>query len=483
MSPSSSSGSGVPDWLDPPETDRSLAVASAGVVGTAGVLALVVAASPGPDTSTLIDLGLVLGTAGGLAAVVVALVAIARAVLLDDHSSRWPAAGAVTFGALSLVVPHVVGAFVGGPNAVVTALDQSGQVVALALFAVGAFASGLEVLPGLVRLARAVGLAVVVLTGSFLLWPSLGAALALDRVGTAQSAGALVTVAAVVAWLAVAGAYAASAARDGGPNGWCVLLVLSLTLGRLAEAVAGSPDGGVWAAGLTLQAGGLLAASVLGVIEAARAFLADWEPAFPAEQSLSPLAAMAHLAEAGAPADELAEADSLPQVRAPGPTVAAAAEAPRPAVPMLLLELVEGVVSDLGLTDRVPVDVPADLVAAGSAPRTAAVVRFLLDNARDRSPHGGLRIRGHADGAWATLRVIDDGAPLSLEARRALSAGTELEGGGSTAAAVLAARRLVRADGGDLWVELGDDGRTGFAVCLPAIVPDADDLRRLASPI
>lgn len=469
-------------------TERSLAVAAGTVVGLAVVIALVIVASPGPDTAALSDVGLVMGTAGTLAAVALVAVAAGRTLLVGDPGSRWVGAAALTYGTLSLALPHVLGPFLGSSNGLIDAIDEAGQTVALALFLVGAFLPDTRFLGRPAEMLRAAAVAVAALTTVYLLSPGLGAALALDRVGSARQLGTLLTVAAVAAWMTVAGRLAVGSVRDAGQGSWCVLLVLALTLGRLAEAVAGTPDG-AWAAGLTLQGAGLLAAAILAARELARAFLEEWEPDARDEPpaALGPPAAgtVLELANGSSPPDPALAPTAVPRAGhpvaatdPPGGLPAAPAGVDEPGLPVeavRLAEVAETVVNDLDLTASVPVDIPAEMVAAGSPARAAAVVRLLLDNARQRSPGGGIRVRGVLDGPWATIRVDDDGPALSFEARRALSAGFDLPGGDGAASSVLAARRLVRVDGGDLWVELGEGGGCTFAVCLPAALPTPVD--------
>lgn len=132
--------------------------------------------------------------------------------------------------------------------------------------------------------------------------------------------------------------------------------------------------------------------------------------------------------------------------------------------PLLCLERLRGT--------RLRVQLPADLRAFGAPYQTAEAVQNLLDNARVHAPGAGVTVRGHAEGDWVVLRVEDDGPGIPRHERHLIfeaggrgraSAGTPGEGLG-----LYVARRLLRRQGGDLWVEKGAGVGACFAMQLVA---------------
>ncbi len=102
--------------------------------------------------------------------------------------------------------------------------------------------------------------------------------------------------------------------------------------------------------------------------------------------------------------------------------------------------------------------VAPDLVAVGDVEATRSVVHTLLAQAALRAPSDPVGIRAERDGDWVVLRVTDRGPEISRGDRRTLfvRAGTPFS----------EAARVMRRQGGDLWVE-GHGGDRCFALCLP----------------
>ena len=123
--------------------------------------------------------------------------------------------------------------------------------------------------------------------------------------------------------------------------------------------------------------------------------------------------------------------------------------------------------------ETVDVDVPDHIVAYGSAAETAEVVRQLLDSARRRAPGSTITVRGEQDGQAVVLRVDDQvqGAPNRQPAAPVgRSAAAPTAPAGELPATLHVASRLMRGQGGDLWVEAERSGRYSFALSLPAPV-------------
>jgi two-component system osmolarity sensor histidine kinase EnvZ len=120
--------------------------------------------------------------------------------------------------------------------------------------------------------------------------------------------------------------------------------------------------------------------------------------------------------------------------------------------------------------------VTPDLLAVGSAEETAEALRQLVDYASQRSRSGLVTLRGDRDGRWVILRVEDDGPTMPRELRRTLTdPDARREPGREDAMTVRVAARLMREQGGDLWIEPRPGGGTSFGICLPAITGGGED--------
>jgi hypothetical protein len=119
------------------------------------------------------------------------------------------------------------------------------------------------------------------------------------------------------------------------------------------------------------------------------------------------------------------------------------------------------------------VDVPADLVAAGSPGQTKEAVRQVLGHVSRRASAAPLTVRGRRDGEWVGLWVDDSVPDPSRRQRRALFAvtGDRPLRSGFPMPLHLAAR-LLRAQDGALRVEARPGGVVSFGACLPAAPED-----------
>ena len=97
-------------------------------------------------------------------------------------------------------------------------------------------------------------------------------------------------------------------------------------------------------------------------------------------------------------------------------------------------------------------------------------MRQLVDYASRRSPTTAVTLRGERDGNWVVLRVEDDGPTMPRELRRTVTdPDGRREPGREDALGVRVAARLMRGQGGDLWVEARPGGGTSIGICLPAV--------------
>lgn len=122
---------------------------------------------------------------------------------------------------------------------------------------------------------------------------------------------------------------------------------------------------------------------------------------------------------------------------------------------------------DLGLT----VEIPDGLQAIGRPHELAEVVQNLLDNAGCHAPGSPIRVSAAREGDNVVLRVEDRGPGVEPHEREAIFERGRKGAHGSTAGTGLGlhvSRRLMREQGGDLWVEGRPGGGATFVLFLPA---------------
>ncbi|MDP1805288.1 MAG: HAMP domain-containing sensor histidine kinase, partial [Acidimicrobiales bacterium] len=140
------------------------------------------------------------------------------------------------------------------------------------------------------------------------------------------------------------------------------------------------------------------------------------------------------------------------------------------AAPVSMADTAAQIADDPLWSTQLKLDVTPDLLAVGSAGETAEAVRQLVDYASRRSRSGPVTLRGDRDGRWVVLRVEDDGPTMPRELRRTLTdPDARREPGREDAMSVRVAARLMREQGGDLWIEPRPGGGTSFGICLPAV--------------
>jgi signal transduction histidine kinase len=107
----------------------------------------------------------------------------------------------------------------------------------------------------------------------------------------------------------------------------------------------------------------------------------------------------------------------------------------------------------------------------GRANELVEVVQTLLDNARDHAPRSSVVVRAQREGDRILVRVEDRGPGVAPSSRdRIFQRGVTSSRTGS-GLGLYVARRLVREQGGDLWLEDRLGGGSSFVVSLPAPSP------------
>jgi signal transduction histidine kinase len=134
-----------------------------------------------------------------------------------------------------------------------------------------------------------------------------------------------------------------------------------------------------------------------------------------------------------------------------------------------LAEAAAMAVKEIDWHDALDLDVGPELKGTGSPTETAEALRQLLRYAHRRSPDD-VRVHGERDGSWVVLRVDDRGPTLSRQQRRTILDPDKRRGPEREDAMELhLAARLMRGQGGDLWVEARPGGGSSFGICLPAL--------------
>jgi signal transduction histidine kinase len=132
--------------------------------------------------------------------------------------------------------------------------------------------------------------------------------------------------------------------------------------------------------------------------------------------------------------------------------------------PIVMTERIRG--------SRIDLEIPEGLAVLGRRADTAEVIRNLIENTRRHAPGSVIDLRVERDDTWVVLRVDDRGRGVEREDREAIferghrgDATAAVEGSGL---GLFVSRRLMRDQGGDLWVEDRQGGGASFTLCLPA---------------
>ncbi len=412
-------------------------------------LAVVIAgaAPSAPRRLHAAELEVAVDTVTALAAVALFAMSRARWRLVGEVTSLWTGTGALVAGLAGVGAPRVVGPLIlDRPPVEDSSLAFAGLCVGLVLLAVGAFAPAVDTRVRPLRLAAAAGAATVLLA-----LPGF----------TSRPVAIGVGVAAAVlrSW------------REA--LGWAAVLGFTLVWG-------------LFGAGFATEVGyavGFTAAAACCALELGRAYSDQRSRLFRSELTLETAAVGERLQAAsrstrrhdvrnavvaveGAALVLESHVDRLsPEDRSALTKVLSSGverlqrllgdDAGGGVATVDLAQLAAQVAAERGIS--ITVDVPTGLVASGSALHSAEVLRILLDNAQRRAPGQPVTVAGRREGDWMVLQVRDRGAPVGREERRSV---------GSADMGFLVATRLMRDQGGDVWVESHPEGGA-FSLCLP----------------
>jgi signal transduction histidine kinase len=477
---------------------RVFLAGGATIVVAAGLVALAAAGGRRLAPARAADLALALHTTTVLAGAAVYAFCLARWRLVGETAALWPGTAAAAYAVAAVGLPEVVGPLAtGDPAPVLPAVADAGLVVTVLVLAAGVLAPPVDTRVRAGPLLAVALAAVVVLAAAFAAWPSAGRALTLQPLRGAGTADLAAAAAVVAVWLAAATGYALRGIRRHWLYGWCGLLAFALVLAHLMAAVSDRP-GDAWSVGGdVLHAVGLLVAVAGCLAEFGRVYADQRSRLFDSELTLEAAAVEARaraasqrvrrhdvgnaiLAIEGAAVvlerhvERMSDQDraTISEVLSEGLSRVRrlVRDEGRGDVQVALAETAAGVVGELGWDDRVRLDVPPDLVGTGSATHTGEAVRLLLSNADRRAPSRPVTLRGERDGRWAVLRVEDLGPAVTRTERRGLAQGIDGRAPGAwdhQGIDVLVAGRLMRDQGGDLWIEPRPGAGATFALCLP----------------
>lgn len=436
-----------------------------------------------------------------------AVFALSRATWrqLGDRAALWAGAGALAFGLGALGrVAEVFGEGAPGHDwlpevaaagaAMTPVLFAAGLVPALLRARVGPAASVVVAVAG-------VGLTAALMRAV----PGLESALTVAPLTEADSPAGVAGGALVAgAWLALATGYTLRGFRRRWLYGWAGLMLFALTLSGLAAGAAVGRDG--WALGAAvLEALGALLAVAGCYLDLTRAYedqtlqLSDSEIEAGAAETRERVRAAAQRSQRhdlinaitaidGAAVilerefDQLSDRDraSLAHVLGSGTSRLRKLLSQSTAGEQVsLLQVATTVADDPAWSTRPTVEVAEDLFGRGSPGETAEVLRQLVDYATRRAAATPVTIRGERDGEWVVLRVEDRGQTMPREQRRAMfDPENRRFPDRDDALGLRVGARLIRGQGGDLWVEARPGGGSSFGICLPALTAlggEADD--------
>lgn len=419
---------------------------------------------------------------------------------LGDRAALWAGCGALAVGLAAAFRPVLVEAVLGdrGPDdSWLVAGRAAGLAVAPLLSAAGLVPALHRLRVGAASLATTALAAVALLAVLFHAEPSLGQALSVSQLTGGDGAGSIAGGIVVVAvWLGLAVGYTVRGLGRRWSYTWPGLMLFALTLSGLGGGAAGT--GNAWAAGAAaLEALGVLVALIGSHLELTRAYedqtLMLSDSALEAETAevrerarAGALRARRHdlvnaiMAIDGAAVilerefDRLSKDDREKLAGVVGSGTARLrrllAQERANEIPVSMAETAAQVADDPTLPARLEVDVGPDLLAVGSSAETAEAVRQLVGFSSRRAEAGPVTLRGERDGNWVVLRVEDDGPTMARQLRRTLTdPDGRREPGRDDAMEVRVAARLMRGQGGDLWVEARPGGGTSFGICLPAL--------------
>lgn len=490
-----------------PDTDlRRPFLVGATVVLVVAAIVSVVAAGAVVDEARAEEIRRVLGTTTVLGALGVFGLSRATWRQLGDQAAVWAGCGALMLGVAAASRPELLGILLGDhvpDDPWLAAVAVAAPAVAALLFAAGLVPRLRWLQIGPTALTAAALTAVAALALSIRAAPGIGTALSVSQLTGADGMGAVAAGAAVTgAWLALAVGYTVRGIRRRWLYTWAGLLLFAVTLSGLAAGAAGPAN--AWGVGAAaMEAAGVLVALVGSHFELTRAYedqtLQLSDSALDAETAevrervrAATLRVRRHdLVNAVCAVDgaamilerefeQLSDGDREVLTRVLGSGTARLRRLLEAGTDtrVSLAHTAADVAGDPGWPTELEVDVTPDLVAIGSPGETAEAVRQLVDYASRRAPSAPVTLRGERDGEWVVLRVEDRGLTMPRSLRRTV---TDPDGrrapGRDDAMGVRLAARLLRGQGGDVWVEARPGGGTSFGICLPGLVVTGEEPR------
>ena len=458
------------------------------------------------DAGQVATIRTVAGTATVLSAFGVFVLSRATWRQIGDRAALWAGCGALVIGVAAASRAELIGALLGdwSPDGRwLTAVAAAGLAVAPLIFGAGLVPRLVRLPVSAASLAGGAMAAVAALALAFRAAPDLGTALSVSQLTRGEGLGGVfggIVVTGV--WLGLAVGYTVRGLGRRWLYTWAGLMLFALTLSALAAGSAGPTNS--WAVGAVLMESiGVLLAMVGSHFELTRAYenqalelidsaLAAETAEVRARARAGAVRAQRHdlvnaiMAIDGAALilerefDRLSPEDREMLAGVVGSGTARLrrllAQDAGAATPVSMADTAARIADDPAWSTQLKLDVTPDLLAVGSAAETAEAVRQLVDYASQRSRSGPVTLRGDRDGRWVVLRVEDDGPTMPRELRRTL---TDPEGRREPvredAMSVQVAARLMREQGGDLWIEPRPGGGTSFGICLPAISTGSED--------
>lgn len=452
------------------------------------------------DADQVVSIRTVAGAATVLGALGVFALSRATWRQIGDGAALWAGCGALVVGVAAASRPELAGAVLGAwspDDRWLTAVAAAGLAVAPLLFGAG-LVPRLAPLPvSAASLTAAAMVAVAALAAVFRAVPGLGSALSVSQLTSGDGAGGVLGGTVVTAiWLGLAVGYTVRGLGQRWLYTWAGLMLFALTLSGLTAGAAGPTN--AWSVGaVLLESTGVLLAMVGSQFELTRAYedqavqlidstLEAETAEVRARVRAGAVRAQRHdlvnaiMAIDGAALilerefDRLSPSDREMLAGVVGSGTARLrrllSQDAGGITPVSMADTAARVAEDPAWSAKLKVDVTPDLLATGSPAETAEAVRQLVDFASRRSSSTPVTLRGDRDGHWVVLRVEDDGPTMPRELRRTL---TDPEGrrepNREDAMSVRVAARLMRGQGGDLWIEPRPGGGTSFGICLPAI--------------
>lgn len=437
-------------------------------------------------------------------AIVLALLCVVRRRLVGEAAGVWAGAAFIIYGTVTVaftgLVPLVLG---GGADPTVAWMRPASRLVVLGFLLVALVGPAVDERLRLWRLLAGGVSAVAVLTVLFQLAPPVGL-LVTTRADAFAGApvGLFGPTLAVALYAGLAAGLLLRCGRERRPLlGWLAVLVASLALAEVTRIVAAEGEA-LWSAGAQLvRLVGLGAALYGATLELQRAY--QFQARTLMQSVVSNATAQARIVAGRQEVEERAHEarNALQAIEAASTTL----ERHRDSLDVeTRASLATAVSAEIGRLQRlisadhvqddavfpvaealapvvtgarangtgVLVDIGEDLTAYGRWADTAEVVQNLIENARRHAAGSPVAVRARRQDDRVLIRVEDRGPGVPAEQRDAIfrrgvrgRGNTESPGSGL---GLYVSRRLMRDQGGDLWLEERPGGGSVFVAALPA---------------